>query len=471
MNKHVQAAMKLVNTFKQTEEEKRKTYANKSLKELKTLLDSHPEEFKYMIQSESLNQYAVSKLPANAQYIDWKIYNTEKDLLDIYILYLTITKGEVFQWLPKDAKENEKVQIYAISARPDNIAYIENQTEALQILAAHKDPESILYCIKPRESLVVECISKKWQIIQFIKDQKEIYQLTAIEQSPMAYEVLQEPTEKAKEKFNELYGDIALEVFNSDKEKNENLMSYDSIPILRKFVEKELSSYDSNDNAPDSLLFFLNGYLFSYDTDIYSSETMFPHEGCKIRLMKDFVEMWRNGESMISQDIIVYMKYEDLEPYREKGKTVKLGNKDIYPYTVAKPFLINREFQARFYDNVLQVLGFDDIGDEEDIHEKYEYLEGTLAKNVKDRFAIKSYSAAYREFDSEELEYIYNDYALAHDCLDDMGEPWMLVYIRNNGDVVYISWYKYALRSAYCNIEFTEELLKEMEDTAKELMK
>ena len=73
MNKHVQAAMELVNTFKQTEEEKRKTYANKSLNELKTLLDSHPEEFKYMIQSEALNQYAVSKLPANAQYIDWAI--------------------------------------------------------------------------------------------------------------------------------------------------------------------------------------------------------------------------------------------------------------------------------------------------------------------------------------------------------------------------------------------------------------
>ena len=184
MNQNAKNAMEAVASFKNMEADKINLYKECCLEKLLKIISICPEDFKYMPQSREVVDSAIIMLPANAQYVDWSLFDKE-ELWHMYEFYLGATGGEVFGWLPEDARENEGIQKLAVMVLPKNIAHVKNQSTTLQQLAIDKDPVSVLYCTKVKDHVIISCIKRKWKIIKDLKNQKESYQIAAIETSPM----------------------------------------------------------------------------------------------------------------------------------------------------------------------------------------------------------------------------------------------------------------------------------------------
>ena len=92
-------------------------------------------------------------------------------------------------------RENEAVQLAAVSQNGRAIQYIKNPSEAVQLAAVQQDGWAIRYIKNPSEAMQLAAVKQRGRAIQYIKNPSEAVQLAAVSQNGRAIQYIKNPSE------------------------------------------------------------------------------------------------------------------------------------------------------------------------------------------------------------------------------------------------------------------------------------
>ncbi len=134
-------------------------------------------------------------------------------LVDIYELPDNLYQDNISKLkinLPKEVQDvvsknpkvidtySEHLQKSFVILEPDNIEFIKNPSEDVQLVAVSKDGYSIGYINNPTEKVQLVAVSKSGWIIDNIKNPSEDVQLAAVRRNDSSIEYIKNPTEKVQ---------------------------------------------------------------------------------------------------------------------------------------------------------------------------------------------------------------------------------------------------------------------------------
>jgi len=102
--------------------------------------------------------------------------------------------------------ESEKIAEKNISLKANNIIWIKNPSETLQMAVVKEDGEIIKYIENPSEAVKLAAVKQNYWVIHAIENPSEAVQLAAVKQNRGAIKYIKNPTKRVKQYVKEQYG-------------------------------------------------------------------------------------------------------------------------------------------------------------------------------------------------------------------------------------------------------------------------
>lgn len=124
-----------------------------------------------------------------------------KEWKDICQITVHNNPGQIAYMHPKDMSKN--MQYVAVRDNAFNIAWIDNPSERLQLLAVHKEPNAIEAIINPTLKVQLYAVNNgNYDTIKHIRKPCERIQLAALRKNLNAYEYIDKPTKRVQKYYD-----------------------------------------------------------------------------------------------------------------------------------------------------------------------------------------------------------------------------------------------------------------------------